>query len=58
MLNEIDDNETEDNEAAFERVMNDARHGAIKPNALYKGRSIEDIDEDIALIRKVLDMEL
>ena len=48
----------EDAEQALERLFEDARKPAVNPNPLYDGRNIEDIDDDIALVRNELDIEL
>lgn len=48
----------EETEGALERLFADARVPAAKPNPLYDGRNIEDIDEDIATVRASLDIEL
>lgn len=48
----------EETEAALERIFSDARSQAANPNPLYDGRTLEEVDDDIALIREELDIEL
>jgi len=43
-------------EAALENIFSDATHGTDNP--LYDGRAKEDIEDDIALVRSELDIEL
>ena len=48
----------DDAEAALERLFGDARLPAAHPNPLYDGRNLEEIDDDIELVRSELNIEL
>ena len=45
-------------EAALERLLTDAHQPAIHPNPMYEGRTLEEIEDDIALVRADLDIEI
>ena len=45
-------------EEALERLLNDARSAAVNPNPMYEGRVLDEIDDDIELVRAELGVEL